>query len=410
MAEKEYNKGWVYRYDFENGDCYVGKEGSSNPYLRATEHLQDALTVAYPSQFSGFKIRLRNTSTKYVTVNRYTRTNVQKLGWQWAYSGRINRKTGQTYTHTEIEEKRKRAGTGTVKGIYWTIDNFTDDGWQDIWGTDKEEFETRDDQDFSKVFDKLYSWREKDSSVPTELTGKYKIMQDKVESWKYITVDKLREKFQVTSDNIKSLVKINEIKTNKGGDDLTKVLNVIFGKDGQKKQDWINIFYNEIATSGKGGSSMLDVCEMFATLSAYYEHRMGKVINSKGNNGEMLNNEILKAKFDFLIDNNRVPAAKAVRQSIDLQKELANDKNLLDDIILRLRKTGNKGGANIKELYKTNSFEISKMISRQIKAVDIWGSEKNSKEEMFKNVFSLLTSETFSGFGNKKKQNNFPFE
>ena len=38
-------------------------------------------------------------------------------------------------------------------------------------------------------------------------------MQDKVESWKYITVDKLREKFQVTSDNIKSLVKINEIKT-----------------------------------------------------------------------------------------------------------------------------------------------------------------------------------------------------
>lgn len=62
-------------------------------------------------------------------------------------------------------------------------------------------------------------------------------MQDKVESWKYITVDKLREKFQVTNDNIKSLVKINEIKTNKGGDDLTKVLNVIFGKDGQKKQD-----------------------------------------------------------------------------------------------------------------------------------------------------------------------------
>lgn len=62
-------------------------------------------------------------------------------------------------------------------------------------------------------------------------------MQDKVESWKYITVDKLREKFQVTSDNIQSLVKINEIKTNKGGDDLTKVLNVIFGKNGQKKQD-----------------------------------------------------------------------------------------------------------------------------------------------------------------------------
>lgn len=76
------DNGWIYRYDFENGDCYVGKEGSSSPYLRAAEHLQDALTVVYPSEFSGFKIRLRSTSAKYVSVNRYTRTNVQKFGWQ----------------------------------------------------------------------------------------------------------------------------------------------------------------------------------------------------------------------------------------------------------------------------------------------------------------------------------------
>lgn len=116
---------------------------------------------------------------------------------------------------------------------------------------------------------------------------------------------------------------------------------------------------------------MLDVCEMFATLSAYYEHRIGNVTNSESNTGEMLNNEILKAKFDFLIDNNRVPAAKAVRQSIDLQKELANDENLLNDIILRLRKTGNKGGQNIKTLYQATSSEISKIIAEQIKTVDI---------------------------------------
>lgn len=108
---------------------------------------------------------------------------------------------------------------------------------------------------------------------------------------------------------------------------------------------------------------MLDVCEMFATLNAYYEHRMGKTLGSSGIPGEMLNNEILKAKFDFLIDNNRVPASKAIRQSIDLQKELANDKNLLEDIISRLRKTGDKGGENIKKLYKADSSAIAKIIA-----------------------------------------------
>ena len=48
--------GWIYRYDFENGDCYVGKEGSFDPFIRAAEHLQDALAVAYPGKYTGFKI------------------------------------------------------------------------------------------------------------------------------------------------------------------------------------------------------------------------------------------------------------------------------------------------------------------------------------------------------------------
>lgn len=62
-------------------------------------------------------------------------------------------------------------------------------------------------------------------------------MAKKVKSWKFITVDVLRKKFQVTSDNIQSLKDINQAKRQQGGDDLIPVLNVIFGKDGQKKQD-----------------------------------------------------------------------------------------------------------------------------------------------------------------------------
>ena len=413
MAEKEYNKGWVYRYDFKNGDCYVGKEGSFNPFLRATEHLQDALTVAYPEEFSGFKIRLRGTSAKYVTVNKYTRTNVQKLGWQWGFAGLRNKETGKEYTHDEIERKRKEAGTGTVRGVYWTIDDVTKEGWRDVWSANKDEFESRSPQNnpnFKDIFDKLYSGREqeKDNPISTDFVSRYKTMTEKVRSWKFITVDELRNRFQVSKSAINALVAINQIRINQGGDDLTRVLKVIFGKDGQKKQDWINIFYNEIAVSGKGGSSMLDVCEMFATLNAYYEHRMGKTLDSSGIPGEMLNNEILKAKFDFLIDNNRVPASKAIRQSIDLQKELANDKNLLDDIISRLRKTGDKGGANIKKLYKADSSAIAKIIAWEIKTTKIWTSDTDHTEEMFEKVENLLTSRTFSGFGATKK-NSFPF-
>lgn len=57
-----------------------------------------------------------------------------------------------------------------------------------------------------------------------------------VKDWKYITVDYLRDLFQVTSDEIEQLKKVNE---SRDADtlDLTKVIGVIFGKEGNKKQD-----------------------------------------------------------------------------------------------------------------------------------------------------------------------------
>lgn len=76
--------GWIYRYDFENGDCYVGKEGSFDPFIRAAEHLQDALAVLYPGKYTGFKALFRSNKANYVTVNRYSEAKVQNFAWQWA--------------------------------------------------------------------------------------------------------------------------------------------------------------------------------------------------------------------------------------------------------------------------------------------------------------------------------------
>ena len=57
-----------------------------------------------------------------------------------------------------------------------------------------------------------------------------------VKDWKYITVDYLRDLFQVTSDEVKALKDLNESR-DASTPDLTKVIGVIFGKDGNKKQD-----------------------------------------------------------------------------------------------------------------------------------------------------------------------------
>lgn len=57
-----------------------------------------------------------------------------------------------------------------------------------------------------------------------------------VKDWKYITVDYLRDLFQVTSSEVKELKDLNESR-DANTLDLTKVMGVIFGKDGNKRQD-----------------------------------------------------------------------------------------------------------------------------------------------------------------------------
>ena len=101
------DNGWIYRYDFENGDCYVGKEGSFDPFIRAAEHLQDALAVLYPQKYTGFKALFRSTNAKYTTINRYDRTKAQNFAWQWALDGKKDDKGGD-FTHQGIENERKR--------------------------------------------------------------------------------------------------------------------------------------------------------------------------------------------------------------------------------------------------------------------------------------------------------------
>lgn len=57
-----------------------------------------------------------------------------------------------------------------------------------------------------------------------------------VKDWKYTTVDYLRDLFQVTSSEVEELKNLNESR-DANTPDLTKVIGVIFGKDGNKKQD-----------------------------------------------------------------------------------------------------------------------------------------------------------------------------
>lgn len=47
---------------------------------RAIEHMQDALTVAYPDRYAGFKTLFRDSKARFVTVNTYTEQTVQRLG------------------------------------------------------------------------------------------------------------------------------------------------------------------------------------------------------------------------------------------------------------------------------------------------------------------------------------------
>ena len=409
--------GWIYRYDFENGDCYVGKEGSFDPFIRAAEHLQDALTVLYPGKYTGFKALFRSNKANYVTVNRYSEAKVQNFAWQWALWGKKDNK-GANFTHQTIEKERKdRTGRG-VSSVYLAFDK---NNQKYIFEEDRKKAETRSIAEFKEDF--LVTGIYKGNLVGQynnlpDPTDDYKDLLEKVKSWKYISVKEIREIFQVTPAEIAQLVEANKNKdgTLKRTDiNLTKVVEVLFGKEDEtthqrsKTNDWINIFYSEVRKSGKtegskGGASLLDVCEMFATLNAYYQ--LGKVANSGKQSGEMLNSQILTANFSSLLAGKQQAIQQTITQSKNLQNQLAQDRDFLKDIIAQLGKEGNKAGKNVKDLYKVGSSEIANIIAERIKTTNIW-ENKEHKEEMFKKVFALLTSDPFSSFSDENYRKRF---
>ena len=190
---------------------------------------------------------------------------------------------------------------------------------------------------------------------------------------------------------------------------------VLFGKEDEtthqrsKTNDWINIFYSEVRKSGKtegskGGASLLDVCEMFATLNAYYQ--LGKATNSAKQSGEMLNSQILTANFSSLLAGKQQAIQQTITQSKNLQNQLAQDPKFLKNIITQLSKEGNKAGVNVKDLYTVASSKIASIISKRIKIANIW-KNKEHKEEMFKKVFALLTSDPFSSFSDENYRKRF---
>ena len=409
--------GWIYRYDFENGDCYVGKEGSFDPFIRAAEHLQDALAVAYPKKYTGFKALFRSNKANYVTVNRYSEAKVQNFAWQWALWGKKDNK-GANFTHQTIEKERKdRTGRG-VSSVYLAFDK---NNQKYIFEEDRKKAETRSIAEFREDF--LVTGIYKGNLVGQynnlpDPTDDYKDLLEKVKSWKYISVKEIREIFQVTPAEIAQLVEANKNKdgTLKRTDiNLTKVVEVLFGKEDEtthqrsKTNDWINIFYSEVRKSGKtegskGGASLLDVCEMFATLNAYYQ--LGKATNSAKQSGEMLNSQILTANFSSLLAGKQQAIQQTITQSKNLQNQLAQDPKFLKNIITQLSKEGNKAGVNVKDLYTVASSKIASIISKRIKIANIW-KNKEHKEEMFKKVFALLTSDPFSSFSDENYRKRF---
>ena len=391
MAGGEYNKGWVYRYDFENGDCYVGKDGAFNPMTRAVEHIQDALVVAYPEKYAGFKAMLRGDKARFVTINTYTEQTVQRLGWQWGLS------RAMTHEDIDIKIKKKQRTKGDVQSVYWSR---TANG-NDSWTRDIDVAKTHDFQNFKKIINQIYDERDKETDdARVQYSKDFQDMAALVKDWKYTTVDYLRDLFQVTSDEIEQLKKINE---SRDADtlDLTKVIGIVFGKEGNKKQDWINIF------SGATDKSILDTCEMFATLNAYYQ-LSGRVNNSEGQSGQMLNNEVLKANFDTLITGQWVKSGAAVMGSLDFQKALVKDE-AMKDAISTVMTTGTKPKQkNIKVLYSTQSSSIAAILARRIKNASIWDRVPSARKEMFEKTFDFLTSSTFFPLTQRSSYGKFP--
>ena len=429
MADGENSKGWIYRYDFDNGDCYVGKEGSFDPFIRAAEHLQDALAVLNPGQYTGFKALFRSPKAGYVTVNRYSEAKVQNFAWQWTLWGKKDDK-GINYTRQTIEDARKNSTGRGVSSVYLVWDPSEK---KYIFEKDRKKAETRSTAEFKKEFliNNVYKGNKTDSYEGlSDPTGDYKNLLERVKSWKYVSIKEIREKFQVTPAEITWLAKTikkngGDVTLQKAGIDLIRVLNILFGKEinsetheRSKTNDWINIFYTEVKKSSeipgrKAGASLLDVCEMFATLNAYYELGTSKIVNSQGESPEMLNNEIMMASFSSLLTGKQQAIGQAIAKSIDLQEALGKQGGtlLLKNIIAQLGKEGNKAGENVKAIYWVASSQIASLIARRIRTTNIWGNNEEKwekqKTEMFKKVFALLTSDPFSSFSKKKYRTSF---
>lgn len=143
---------------------------------------------------------------------------------------------------------------------------------------------------------------------------------------------------------------------------------------------------------------------MFATLNAYYQ--LGKAANSGKQSGEMLNSQILTANFSSLLAGKQQAIQQTITQSKNLQNQLAQDPKFLKNIITQLSKEGNKAGVNVKDLYTVASSKIASIISKRIKIANIW-KNKEHKEEMFKKVFALLTSDPFSDFSKESYRTSF---
>lgn len=143
---------------------------------------------------------------------------------------------------------------------------------------------------------------------------------------------------------------------------------------------------------------------MFATLNAYYQ--LGKATNSGKQSGEMLNSQILTANFSSLLAGKQQAIQQTITQSKNLQNQLAQDPKFLKNIIAQLSKEGNKAGVNVKDLYTVASSKIASIISKRIKIANIW-KNKEHKEEMFKKVFALLTSDPFSNFSKEEYRTSF---
>ena len=362
----------------------------------------------------------RSPKAGYVTVNRYSEAKAQNFAWQWAFPSRKDNK-GANFTHQAIEDARKNSTGRGVSSVYLVWDPSEK---KYIFEKDRKKAETRSVAEFKEEFliTNVYKGNKIDSYEGlSDPTGDYKNLLERVKSWKYVSIKEIREKFQVTPAEIQKLVNANknEDGTLKRTDiNLTKVLEVLFGKEinsethqRSKTNDWINIFYTEVKKSSeipgrKAGASLLDVCEMFATLNAYYELGTSKIVNSQGQSPEMLNSEIMMASFSSLLAGKQQAIQQTITQSKNLQNQLAQDRDFLKDIIAQLGKEGNKAGKNVKDLYKVASSEIANIIAERIKTTNIW-ENKEHKEEMFKKVFALLKSDPFSSFSKKKYRTSF---